>query len=461
MKIDVQKIRNTKWYRQQTHARVYFVLGPMRGALAILNGGTEVFFYCSASEMRGYYSEDYFAKLSTLEFGRIKRDAKRLTRLHKKWSLGNRELTDTIDRVRKISPKELSDKELVWLNKKLGLLGEKFWDREIFLDIFDLHAGELISKELKAKNFQITEDDLAVFLAPSQLPATQRYSLALRKLRHKPKSTELQKIAEQFYFLKCSYAQGYALTAHDVARDLKHFKQKKHRAKLADKSKLFKKYKLRGWPRRMLESFSLLAFWRDQRKAMLQKTVFALNILGHEIARRSRVPWDDVAICVPHEIDSIPISPKLIRYYKKLTKHNFLGIHDKASRKMVHLDKNTCQGLMNIFEPKIKQTQITGQVGCPGMVSGKARIILGERDFSKFKRGDILVTVMTRPEFMPLIRQASAIVTDEGGITCHAAIVSRELGIPCVIGTRNATRILRSGDKIEVDAKSGIIRKIM
>ena len=76
----------------------------------------------------------------------------------------------------------------------------------------------------------------------------------------------------------------------------------------------------------------------------------------------------------------------------------------------------------------------------------------------KLEIGDILVSPMTRPELMPAVKRAAAIVTDEGGITCHAAIVSRELGIPCIIGTKNATRILKDGDKVEVDANHGVVK---
>jgi pyruvate,water dikinase len=74
-----------------------------------------------------------------------------------------------------------------------------------------------------------------------------------------------------------------------------------------------------------------------------------------------------------------------------------------------------------------------------------------------FQEGEILVTGMTRPEFVPLMRRAAAIVTDEGGITCHAAIVSRELNKPCIIGTKFATHILKDGDEVLVDANQGII----
>ena len=76
------------------------------------------------------------------------------------------------------------------------------------------------------------------------------------------------------------------------------------------------------------------------------------------------------------------------------------------------------------------------------------------------KKGDILVAPMTSPDFITAMRKASAVVTNEGGMTCHAAIVSRELKIPCIVATRIATKVLKDGDIIEVDATKGIVRKI-
>ena len=94
------------------------------------------------------------------------------------------------------------------------------------------------------------------------------------------------------------------------------------------------------------------------------------------------------------------------------------------------------------------------------MVTGKVRIVIKGEDFSKFMNGEILVTNMTRPEFVPLIKKSIAIITDEGGITCHAAIVSRELKKPCIIGTKNATKVLKDGDVVEVDANNGVVKII-
>jgi phosphoenolpyruvate synthase/pyruvate phosphate dikinase len=101
---------------------------------------------------------------------------------------------------------------------------------------------------------------------------------------------------------------------------------------------------------------------------------------------------------------------------------------------------------------------IKGQVGNKGSAKGIVKIVKSSDEFGKFKEAEILVTGMTRPEFVPLMRIAKAIITDEGGITCHAAIVSRELNVPCVIGTKVATRLLNDGDLVEVDADNGIIK---
>ena len=75
----------------------------------------------------------------------------------------------------------------------------------------------------------------------------------------------------------------------------------------------------------------------------------------------------------------------------------------------------------------------------------------------KFEQGDILVASMTRPELVPAMKKAAAVITDEGGITCHAAIVSRELGIPCIIGTKIATKVLNDGDLVEIKGTHGLI----
>jgi pyruvate,water dikinase len=98
---------------------------------------------------------------------------------------------------------------------------------------------------------------------------------------------------------------------------------------------------------------------------------------------------------------------------------------------------------------------LKGQGAAPGIASGKVVIIRDVRDVGKVKEGDILVTKMTNPDMVPAMRKVAAIVTDEGGMTCHAAIVSRELGTPAVVGTKTATNMLRNDQVVTVDGEKG------
>ena len=100
---------------------------------------------------------------------------------------------------------------------------------------------------------------------------------------------------------------------------------------------------------------------------------------------------------------------------------------------------------------------LKGTPASPGVVSGKVKIILEPSQNSKMRKRDILVTEMTNPLFLPAIQKAKAIVTDIGGLLSHAAIISRELGIPCVVNTKKATKILKDDQKIKVNAIKGEI----
>ncbi|MBQ2654417.1 MAG: phosphoenolpyruvate synthase [Methanobrevibacter sp.] len=100
---------------------------------------------------------------------------------------------------------------------------------------------------------------------------------------------------------------------------------------------------------------------------------------------------------------------------------------------------------------------VRGLGASPGMASGKVKIVLDIDELDKIKDGDIMVTTMTTPDMVPAMRRASGIVTDEGGVTCHASIISRELGIPCVVGTGNATSTLIENSGVTLDGKKGLV----
>ena len=100
---------------------------------------------------------------------------------------------------------------------------------------------------------------------------------------------------------------------------------------------------------------------------------------------------------------------------------------------------------------------VRGLGASPGMATGKVKIVLDIDELDKIKDGDIMVTTMTTPDMVPAMRRASGIVTDEGGVTCHASIISRELGIPCVVGTGDATATLEENSGVTLDGKKGLV----
>jgi len=126
-----------------------------------------------------------------------------------------------------------------------------------------------------------------------------------------------------------------------------------------------------------------------------------------------------------------------------------LSIHDFKKNENISFLKNSLTIPKHILE---------GITAAKGNVVGRARVILDLENLKKLKVNEILITSMTTPDYFAAMEKAVAFVTDEGGITCHAAIVARELKKPCIIATKIATKVIRSGDLIEVDASRGIVK---
>jgi phosphohistidine swiveling domain-containing protein len=150
----------------------------------------------------------------------------------------------------------------------------------------------------------------------------------------------------------------------------------------------------------------------------------------------------------------------------------FPGIKEIAKKKKDKVMLEICKTALKRLESVQKEfkllkekipsrvSEIKGVCACGGRVIGKVQVILTHKDLSKFKKGNILVTSMTTPEFVSIVEKAKAIVTDDGGMGCHAAVISREFKIPCIIGTKIATKAIKDGDLIEVDASGtkGIVK---
>ncbi|MFA6098892.1 MAG: PEP-utilizing enzyme [Patescibacteria group bacterium] len=134
----------------------------------------------------------------------------------------------------------------------------------------------------------------------------------------------------------------------------------------------------------------------------------------------------------------------------------------RNNQETVQADNRAARSLLNNFFNTRGQKVVSGHVAHPGIVRGIVFNILLAKSHKRPARKNkiILVSPMTHPDDIRFIRRCSAIVTDEGGMLSHAAVVARELGIPCIIGTKIATKVFKDGDKIEVDAYNGVVRKI-
>jgi len=176
-----------------------------------------------------------------------------------------------------------------------------------------------------------------------------------------------------------------------------------------------------------------------------------------EILRRGNIPADyNKYLSYNEAIDLLKkgkvnlIELKKRKKYFILTNEGILfeKIEDYAKRKGFELKVIDSKGVK----------EIKGQSAFIGKVKGKVRIINDKSKFKLFKPGEILVASMTTPDYLSILKESSAFITDEGGITCHAAIIARELKKPCVIGTKIATKVLNDGDLVEVDANKGVVR---
>ena len=121
------------------------------------------------------------------------------------------------------------------------------------------------------------------------------------------------------------------------------------------------------------------------------------------------------------------------------------------------IDYNTTP-MMSVVDVKHVDGVLNGMMASNGSCKGRVCVVHDEKDFLKVQKGDVLVTPMTDPRFVPLLKKVVCIITDCGGVTCHAAIIARELRIPCIVGTGDATQLLKDGDMIEI--KDGKVLKL-
>lgn len=327
---------------------------------------------------------------------------------------------------------------------------------------------EKIRKSVSAEEFNI-------LILPSELDEVNKEQIDWQKILESSYSEKA--ILDHCY--KYPWLAAYHFTMKDVIKTLKNKYEydesnKKYRNIIKDKENLRKRQEiiLQNNPkiRKLVKLAQDMAITRVLLKSYWGGTDFYLVPIYAEISKRSKEKVSDIIkYYLSYEVKDLLLSKKkLTNDEKKRRKQCFAVLWKdgkaifKSGNEAEELIRKELGDLISIS----KDNKLIGQIANEGYIKGVARI-LDANDTSKanilrktFKQGEILITQMTQPNVMDIASKAGALVTDEGGMLSHAAIISRELKIPCIVGTQKATQVFKDGDLIEVDANKGIVRKI-
>ena len=283
----------------------------------------------------------------------------------------------------------------------------------------------------------------------------------------------LQKHWQKYYYTKHLWVKGentvedYQDQLEDILRGTETcqeiIKRQELELKLSvqKKKELLKELKINKQWRDIFYAFGDFMVTKIYRRYAQLFAVHHMSAILKEIARRLYMTEKQVRFMLPHEVkeaffhntyntQELLERTKLCVYYAEKNIDQIF-IHKQAEKFLGQIKTNN-------IDCEVKE--LRGEVGCPGFAKGKVKVIIRAQDMDKMEEGDILVSIATDPDIVPAMKKASAIITEQGGVTSHAAIVSRELGIPCVIGTKIATKVLKDGDEVEVDANKGIVKKL-
>jgi phosphoenolpyruvate synthase/pyruvate phosphate dikinase len=351
-----------------------------------------------------------------------------------------------------ITREENADPLVQW--KMLDELNVSFWEDAYFLDTMDPCADELEAKIVSAlERCGVDKSLLSELIAPSEPTMTQYAAIDFMKL--KKGKFEKKKYLAEYWYVKGTWAGGEVLTDADLKEDIL---PKPLDVNYAERKKLHLTIdkKLGKDLSDLLNLLRVFALWREERKVFTQMSIICYDKVLRRIAEKYLVNLGDLYWINRGELSKLKLGNKFALERMKECAY----IYANGSTDIEIIVGEGASKIISEFSPKKKVDSIKGTIACKGIVRGRVRVVTKEHQFGKFQKGEILVAPMTRPEFVPIMGIASAIITDEGGLTSHAAVISRELKIPCIIGTKNATEVFEDGDFVEVDADKGIVKII-
>ncbi|KND47452.1 MAG: Phosphoenolpyruvate synthase [Parcubacteria bacterium C7867-004] len=356
----------------------------------------------------------------------------------------------------------LSDKELMDCYERMFALDMKMWSLSIFIDAFDIGADR-IEMERISSEFGFSEEEIQTLTTPLIPSFITAWEFALEKVAEGDMTQE--ELRDEFYWYGVSYSDLVEVDDAFIDEALANRHAAAFHSPLEEEKEILVRYGLEENP---LALFRTLTTWRDDRKKLNYVGLYGLVKIKREILRRNDIPLAYANALLPSQIPDVLsgrlTAPDIERQYRE-----GIFVHMTPDNEFTYAFGPEAEEYWGMVESAYAETmrsdevtEIKGVIASKGTATGRARILLDFNDSkaASFQKGEILITSMTRPEFLPLMKLSGAIVTNEGGITSHAAIVSRELKIPCIIGTKNATQVFKDGDLVEVDANTGIVRKL-
>lgn len=239
------------------------------------------------------------------------------------------------------------------------------------------------------------------------------------------------------------------------------------------RASVIKQLKLTAYEKHLFAIAADIVWLKGFRKDTYFYAFYSLDLLLSEVARRSGltlmqakylVPGDPMAKSFKARRGDIP-QALAGKDFSKITSGRIkFSIFHAVSREVRVLAGSAAKKFLSSLHVEkikvVKTNLLAGTCACPGKAIGITKIINVPEDMPKMKAGDIMLAHTTFPALVPAMKKAAAIITEDGGITCHAAIVARELQTPCVVGVKNLLVQLKDGDRVKVDANNGTVKRI-
>ena len=382
---------------------------------------------------------------------------------------------------RKLPFAKMTDKHIVREVKRITMMQEKVRVFGVMLNGLVLDGrGHLTNKlQNELESFIGDSKELKkywpILTQVTKLSFRQKKDLAVAKLAAKKISygealKQLKNIHKKYEWLDYMY-YGPAINFESFEQEYKAAKKKNNHLTLeqdlidiAQKQwKIMQQLKFNSRAKHLVKIAQTVLWQKAWRKDVEYHGFYSYEPMLKEMAKRKKeADWRNILYLFPWEFENFVFRNKpSLGEIKKRRAFSVLVVSGLKNIKMMtgKSAKNYYKTL-NLSRSNSKTTEISGQTAYQGFARGTVRLIFVPKDMEKMRQGDILVSQATSPDLISAMKKASAIVTNTGGLICHAAITARELKIPCVVGTNNATDIFKDGDRVEVDAHKGIIRKI-